>query len=389
MFATLRKRALVKLYAIPLTSNITASMTWAIGVLYALDLGADILQVNLITTIWSTMGIVLLVPFGILSDRLGRRPMLLYPRMVQILATLIRAFAVSPDHLLIAAFVGGFTGGGFFPVLLSMIADVAEPEECQEAISTLYLFSAIGMLVGPLIGSYLLTLPQFGLRSLYQIDLVAQVAVLLFMAAQVQESRPKPEGDSKVDYRAYVGGLLRQASFRNLLPMAFLYFFFNSVIGTYIPIFARLDLNLSDAQVASFATYRSLAIMLIRFSAATILTTVPTTRILLAALALGGLTGVATPFADSYLTLVLIFFLSGISFGATMVMGSTLVALNSTPRNRGVANGLYNIAQSTGNITKILTSPIAETQGLSPVFLLGGATAFLATVPILVRDDEH
>lgn len=388
MFATLRKRSLVKLYVIPLTSNIAASMTWAVGVLYALDLGADIFQVNLITTIWSTMGIVLLVPFGILSDRLGRRPMLLYPRIVQILATLIRALAMDPNHLLLAAFIGGFSGGGFFPVLLSMIADIAEPDERHEAISTLYLFSAIGMLVGPLIGSFLLTLPQFDLRNFYQINLVAQVVILLFMVTQVPESKPKPQEDSKVDYRTYVGGLLRQASFRNLLPMAFLYFFFNSIIGTYIPIYARLDLNLSNAQVISFATYRSLAIMLIRFSAASILTKAPAKLFLLSALLLGGITGVITPLANSYLTLVLVFFLSGISFGATMVMGSILVALHSTPGNRGVANGLYNIAQSMGNITKILTSPIVETQGFSPVFLLGGATAFLATIPLLIRKEK-
>ena len=71
-----------------------------------------------------------------------------------------------------------------------------------------------------------------------------------------------------------------------------------------------------------------------------------------------------------------------------MVMGSTLVALHSTSGNRGVANSLYNIAQSTGNITKILTSPIVETQGLSPVFLLSGATAFLATIPLLIRKEK-
>jgi len=117
-------------------------MSNSISILFALDLGANIFQVNLINTMRSTMSILLLVPFGILSDRLGRKPMLLYPRAVMFLGTLIRTFATTPDHLLLAALAGGFAGGGFFPILLSMIGDVAKPKEQQKAISTLFLFSS-------------------------------------------------------------------------------------------------------------------------------------------------------------------------------------------------------------------------------------------------------
>ena len=125
MFSTLKNPALMKIYILPLIFVSSGSMTWAISVLYALDLGASILQVNLITTIRSAMSILLLVPFGILSDRFGRRPMLLFPRIIVLIGLLIRTFATHPNHLLLAAFVGGFAGGGFFPVLLSMAADVA------------------------------------------------------------------------------------------------------------------------------------------------------------------------------------------------------------------------------------------------------------------------
>ncbi|MFB0522694.1 MAG: MFS transporter [Candidatus Bathyarchaeia archaeon] len=167
MFATLRKAAFVKIYVIPLAAMTTASMTGAIAVLYALDLGANILQINLITTIRSTMGILLLVPFGILSDRLGRKPMILFSRAIMTLGTLIRTLATDPNHLLIAAFVGGFAGGGFWPILLSMLGDIAKREEQQEAVSTLLVFSSLGMLIGPVICSFLLSLPQIALRDIY------------------------------------------------------------------------------------------------------------------------------------------------------------------------------------------------------------------------------
>ncbi len=385
MFSTLRKPVLVKIYIIPLIFVTTGSMVWAISVLYALDLGASILQVNLITSIQSTMGILLLVPFGILSDRRGRRPMLLYPRVIGFLGILIRAFATDPDHLLIAAFVGGFAGGGFFPVLLSMIADATEPKERQEAISTLWLFSGVGMLLGPLIGSFLLTIPQVTLRNLYQVHAVVQAGTILYMATQIQETMPQTPKNKRIAYKAHITNLLQNTNFRSLLSMAFLFSFYSSIVNTYTPMYARLELGFSDAEVSSLSLYRNLAVVIIRFSSATFLTRIPSSLFLISALTLGGISGLATPYADSYTSVVLVRFLTGLCHGATMILGSTLVVAESKPENRGVANSIYNVAQSTGQITQIITTPIAETQGLTPVFLLGGISAVTATLPMLLQ----
>jgi len=140
MFTTLKNPSLLKIYFIPLITMITQSMVGAIGVLYALELGADILQVNLITTISGAMGIFMMVPFGFLSDRFGRKPMLIIPRIIMLAGTLIQVLATQSDHLILASFIAGFTGGGFWPILASMVTDMVKREKAQEAISTLYLF---------------------------------------------------------------------------------------------------------------------------------------------------------------------------------------------------------------------------------------------------------
>jgi len=379
----------LKLYLVPLIFVTTGSMVWAIGVLYALDLGASIFQVNLITTIHNTMGILLLVPFGILSDRLGRRPMLIYPRIVVFLGILIRTFAIDPSHLIIAAFIGGFAGGGFFPILLSMITDLTDQEERQEAISILYLFSGFGMLLGPLMGSFLLTMPRITLRTLYQIHAVTQGGIIVYLATQIKETKtPTPETESR-PYMIHIKELVRSPSFKSLLFTGFLFSLYNAVVNTYIPVYARLELNLSDAEVSSLSVYRNLAVVLIRFSCATILTRIPTIILLVSTLCIGGISGLAAPFADSYLYLILIRSMNGICHGATMSLGSTLVAGETKTENRGVANSLYNVAQSTGGIMNVLTSPIAENQGLIPVFILGGISALLAALPVPLTRRRH
>jgi MFS family permease len=356
-------------------------------VLYALDLGADVLQINLITTVWSAMGILVLVPFGLMLDRFCRRPMSLYPRALALIGTLIRAFATNSDHLLLAAFIGGFAGAGFFPILLSMITDITSTAKQKEAISTLFMFSGIGQLIGPLIGSFLLTMPFVSLRTLHQIDLVAQAGILIYIATQIQETR-LPSISAQEDQPSYqenIGALMRTPRFIGLLVMVCCYFFAFAIMSTYVPLLGRVDLGLSDAEVSSLSTFRSAGVMLIRLSSTTFLLGVSMKLFLLSMLGLGGITSLIMPFAGDYLSISLLAFVYGISFGATMSLGSAFVAADSTPQNRGIANSIYNAAQASGNILKVFTSSVAETLGLTPVFIMSGITAFIAMIPISLR----
>ncbi|MBC8222982.1 MFS transporter [Candidatus Bathyarchaeota archaeon] len=360
-------------------------MADSISILFALDLGANIFQVNLINTLRSTMSILLLVPFGILSDRYGRKPMIIYPRAIIFLGTVIRAFATSPNHLIIASLVGGFAGGSYFPILLSMIADISTPEERQEGISTLFLFSSIGMVLGPSLAASLLLLPRINMRNIYQITAVTQIGILIYLILTIKETKPPIERSEKTKSMPHIKQLVRQPSFQGLLIVGFLYNFYHSIFRTYAPIYGRLDLNLTDSEVVSFNSYRNLGVMLIRLSSATFLTRVPMTPFLISVLVLGGLTGFLAPLATNYISIVLILFLSGVSYGAFRIISTTLTANESVPENRGIANSLLDLSQSTGNMTKILTSSMAENLGFAPVFILGGVTCLSTIIPTLWR----
>jgi MFS family permease len=382
MLSTIRKPKFLKIYSIPLISVSIGSLSRSIAILFALDLGASIFQVNLITTVRSTMAILLLVPFGVLSDRYGRKPMILYPRAIMFIGTLIRVFARTPNHLIMASVVGGFSGGSYFPVLLSMIADISTEEEKRESISTLFLFSSIGMVIGPSIAAFLLLFPQITLRNIYQISAVAQFGSLFYLAYVIRETNP-PEKEESVEFLPQIKELIGQTNLQGLLVVAFLFSLYHAIFRTYAPIYGRLSLGLTDAEVASFNSYRNFGIMLIRLSLATYLSNVPISLFLLVVLVLGGVTGLLVYFTTNYAFMALILFLVGVSFGAFRILSSTLVANYSVPENRGLANSLLNLSQSTGNLVNIFTSSMAENLGLVPVFFLGGVTCLSAIIPAL------
>jgi MFS family permease len=383
--STLRKPAFLKIYSIPLIQVAIGSMSNSVSILFALDLGASIFQINLISTVRSTMSILLLIPFGILSDRYGRKPMILYPRVIMLVGTLIRAFATHPNHLIIASLVGGFAGGSYFPILLSMIADISNIEERQEGISTLFLFSSFGMVIGPSVSAFLLLFPQITLRSMYQITVIGEVFVLIYLAMIIKETRAPVEGHEDSKPLPQIKELIGQSRFQGLLIVVFMYSFYRAIFRTYAPIYGRVNLNLTDAEVVSFDTYRNLGVMLIRFSTATFLTRVPVSTFLLAVLGLGGLSGLLAPLATNYMLIILVIFLMGVSFGAYRILTTTLVANNSVPENRGIANSILDFSGSAGNLTNIFTSSLAEQFGLVPVFILGGITCLITIIPTFWR----
>jgi len=384
MFATLKNSALVKTYVLYLALMVASSMQSAVFILYILELGGGVFEVNLISTISGIMGILFIVPFGILSDRFGRRPMLLFSQAIQAAGAIIYTVATHFNHLLIAAFVSGFTGLETFPLFISIVVDIAKPEERQEAINTIYIFSSIGMILGPSISSFLLTFPQITLRNIFQIIVATQIGIVICIATQIKETKRRIVESSTIKRRSYLGDLIRQKNFQVILAMTFLWFFSRSIVLTYIPILSQKVLNLSNVEIASYTTYQNIAIMLIRLLQITFLKKVPTKPFLISAVVVSGITDLASPFANSYLSASLVFFFSGVSHGAVMSLGSLLIAMNSTPQNRGTANSIFMGFLGMGMIMKILTSPIVDILGFSPVFILGGIIGLIAAVPLLM-----
>ncbi len=359
-----------------------------IQILFALELGADILLINLMTTITSSMTILLQVPFGILSDKLGRKTMLVYTAAVRTGGVLIRMFATQPIHLLYASILGGFAGGEFFPIMQSMIADKTEHRERQEAMSVMFIFSSIGMFSGPAFFSFFLTLPQIILRNVYQVNIVLEIVYLIYIITQLPETKPKVSESSKISYSHSVTELLRNKSFLSITLVGFFFWFFRQTLTTYIKIYAKVELDLSNAEVATFDVFSNSAIFIIRVLSATLLTKVSFRPAIISFMVLGGLTSVAATFANSYLFIVIIFFLEGTSYGATRIMQNVLVANVSSSQNRGVANSVNQLFQSAAGLTRIFTTPIVDYAGFSPVFVLAGISAFIAAAIPLVRKSS-
>jgi MFS transporter, DHA1 family, tetracycline resistance protein len=94
-------------------------------------------------------------PFlGALSDRYGRRPVLLISQIGWGLDFLLIAFASSLPIMLIARIIGGITGAGF-TVASAYVADVTTPEKRTQGMGMIGAMFGLGFIIGPVVGGFL------------------------------------------------------------------------------------------------------------------------------------------------------------------------------------------------------------------------------------------
>jgi EmrB/QacA subfamily drug resistance transporter len=133
----------------------------------------------------------LLFTAGILADRLGRRLSLITGLAIFGVASLISAYASSPEQLIAARAVMGLGAAAVMPATLSIIANVFDPRERARAIGVWAGAVGLAVAIGPVLGGVLLE--HFWWGSVFLINVPIVVAGVILVGVLVPESRdPKP-----------------------------------------------------------------------------------------------------------------------------------------------------------------------------------------------------
>jgi DHA1 family tetracycline resistance protein-like MFS transporter len=109
---------------------------------------------GVLTVIYGVMQFVCAPLLGALSDRYGRRPVMLFAITGLGVDFLLQALSPSLTWLLIARLIGGGTAANF-SVASAYIADVTEPDERSKAMGLIGAAFGVGFIIGPVLGGLL------------------------------------------------------------------------------------------------------------------------------------------------------------------------------------------------------------------------------------------
>ena len=125
---------------------------------YAEHFGASPALVGLLVSTYAACQLVAGPLLGQMSDRMGRRPLLLVSQMGTFVGFLILAWAQALWIVFLARIIDGLTAGNL-SLAQAYISDVTRPEERAKSFGIIGVAFGIGFLIGPAISGYL---SQFG-----------------------------------------------------------------------------------------------------------------------------------------------------------------------------------------------------------------------------------
>ncbi|MGW0810960.1 DHA2 family efflux MFS transporter permease subunit [Nonomuraea sp. NPDC002799] len=159
----------------------------------AAELGASIGQLQWIVNAYVLVEASLLLPIGLLGDRLGRKKVLLIALALFGVASLFAAYATSAGALITARAVLGLGAAALVPLPFAMVPVMFTEAERPKAIGLLTLITTVAFPLGPIVGGWLLS--HFWWGSVFLINvpvvIVTLVTLILLMPESRSEHRPR------------------------------------------------------------------------------------------------------------------------------------------------------------------------------------------------------
>jgi len=341
-------------------------------------------MIGLIFSVNAMFGFVFGPILAKLSDKYGRRPLLLISQFGTLFAFILTAFSGNLLMLFIARMIDGMFGGNF-PIAKAIISDKVPPKDRGIQMANVGIAHVLASLIGPAIGGIFFT--WFGLLGpgLFAAGLTVITIIVTFI--MLEETWTKEDRAQNHKEKPEISIKIRQN--KNALFMLALWAFHTisfSIVMTSLSFFSVIVLHLQPLEMSIVFMISGIFRAGVRFTLfkPTIkkLGEINAIRLGLAIFFVGFF---IYGYSTSVISLVIIFMF--ISFAASLTRGPLLSKISQTasPQEQGKINGLSSAFDSIAQIIGPLIGPfILDT--LPPYWL--GIVVSLIALPALLMSTR-
>src|SRR6516164_3661909 len=212
---------------------------------YAEKFGASPIVIGLLFAIFSLCQLIASPALGDLSDRWGRRPVLVFSLVGTVVSFVMLALAQSIAMLFLARIVDGLSGGNI-STARAYVADVTEPKDRARAYGLIGAAFGLGFILGPALSGILS-------RISYTAPIWAAAAITLVATAMAWAWLPETvhrahAGTGDWNPFRFLPALLQRPLVRRVLAIDFIYWFAFAVFQTTFALFVahRFGFNVSQ-----------------------------------------------------------------------------------------------------------------------------------------------
>ncbi|MBS2770599.1 MFS transporter [Anoxybacillus rupiensis] len=343
-----KKLAIISLSSIPLVMTLGNSMLIPVLPTMERELAISSFQSSMIITVYSIVAIILIPIAGYLSDRIGRKKVIIPSLILAAIGGLVSGWAAwKMDHsymfILIGRMLQGAGAAGAAPIVLPLVGDLYKNEsEMSSCLGTIETANTFGKVLSPILGAFLAGVSWFFPFFSFPIFCAISIALMLFFIKTPRKSQePMPfkqflhemkgifQREGRWLYAIFmIGGILMFALFGVL-------FFLSSMLESRhhmdgVKKGFALALPLGALCIASFLTGKK----------------IEKNKLLMKWLTFAGvsLLAIATfllSFFENIWLQLTIFFLSGIGIGVALPCLDALITEGIEKKERGTITSIY------------------------------------------------
>lgn len=381
----------IKICLLAFSADMIDDVTQPVQALFAIAIGATVSFVGLLATVSAFVSLVTAVPLGMISDKRGRKFLIVITFLLRGCGALIFSVAWNPYLLLAWAILLGVGQSTCFANLRAYVADTTEPQLLGRAVGSFSTAMGIGVTLGPLLGGF--SSAFWGYRQTYLIS-----SSFAFAGALVAQLGLPTTSSNPSRINAQPANLARLFTIlRNpkILWLAVLNVFDTasySLLMTYFPILGE-KMGYSIEAIGFLFFARGLATTVIRIPIGLVSNKATEHVVMISTLMLRVATLMALPLTGNYNILVLLMIIQGGTYGAYLTSSNTF-ALRFAPQSEtGTTLGLLSIFQGSINVVdQYVFGATGQMFGIAMTYLFAGSvmTVSVALVNLIAwRERVH
>jgi len=317
---------------------------------YAETFGASPMAIGLLFAVFSLCQLAAAPVLGDLSDRYGRRPVLVFSLAGTVISFVMLALAHSLAMLFAARIVDGLSGGNI-STARAYVADVTEPRDRARAYGLIGAAFGLGFILGPALGAILSKIS-------YTAPIWAAAGVTLVATAMawmwLPETVHRAQAGTGNPFR-FLPGLLQRPIVRRVLAIDFVYWFAFAIFQTTFALFVARRFGFDVARTGYFfAAFGILGAVVQGGLIRPLVRRIGdrSTFVLGVSLATVGLVGAASSYSVPMFAAALVPLALGIGFGhPTMAALVSLVARGDEQgRVQGAASAVESLGRTVGPV---------------------------------------
>jgi DHA1 family multidrug resistance protein-like MFS transporter len=163
------------------------------------DIPNPFLVSGLIIATFALVSLCLNIPSGIISDKVGRKPLIIIGLLLYSVAAVLFPFSENTYDWIFVRALQGAGAGLFFPAIAALLADFTSHEERGHALSVYNMGLGVGLAAGPISGGFLFE--RYGIFMPFLVcaafTLISAVFVLSFVPEEPKRGLKVPDKKEK------------------------------------------------------------------------------------------------------------------------------------------------------------------------------------------------